>query len=187
MAACSLHPTPTIVELHGPLHTGPLSVEAIARSRRGGAETFVSPSAIEELVASPARGQKAICFVTGYQELVKTPGADVAKQTTGLRSTISCGVPSGKRPLVAVLSEALSCEGARQKSHGVSSANTGGSRRVKASFRLSYFATMDQGLAAPIEPRCHLYEAQAHGTEAIPPFHETKESPLSLASRSATS
>ncbi len=102
------NPTPTIIEAATALFNNH-SVADIARkdaSARNLRETSTEISEI--IVKSKARGEKAICFVTGVPGAGKTlVGLDVANRHMKADSGATSVFLSGNGPLVAILREAL--------------------------------------------------------------------------------
>jgi hypothetical protein len=101
-------PTPTIIEAAQALYQNH-SVEDISRSDAGATNLSLTSAAIFSIIdATKARGQKAICFVTGVPGAGKTlAGLNIATQRLRTAADEHAVFLSGNGPLVDVLREAL--------------------------------------------------------------------------------
>ncbi len=101
-------PTPTIIEAATALYRQH-SVEEISRKDASAKNLKVTSSAVSKIIAeSKARGEKAICFVTGVPGAGKTlVGLDIATKYLDASGGSQSVFLSGNGPLVAILTEAL--------------------------------------------------------------------------------
>lgn len=101
-------PTPTIVEAARALYQGH-SVHDISRSDAGAKNLHETTDAISAVIrGSKARGEKAICFVTGVPGAGKTlVGLNIATKHLSKDADLYSVFLSGNGPLVKVLQEAL--------------------------------------------------------------------------------
>lgn len=108
-------PTPTIVEAATALYAGHGVVE-ISRSDAGAKNLSATSASIENVIADcKAKGQKAICFVTGVPGAGKTlVGLNVATKHAEAGELHSVFL-SGNGPLVAVMQEALARDQVRRE------------------------------------------------------------------------
>ena len=109
-------PTPTIIEATLALYRGH-SVTEISRSDAGATNLSVTARTVAAIVGETrARGEKAICFVTGVPGAGKTlVGLDAATKHIDHRDELYSVFLSGNGPLVAILQEALARDRVRQE------------------------------------------------------------------------
>jgi hypothetical protein len=101
-------PTPTIIEAAMALYNGH-NVSEISRSDAEATNLTETSAALKEIIfQGKARGEKAICFVTGVPGAGKTlVGLDVATKHLDKDNDLTSVFLSGNGPLVAILREAL--------------------------------------------------------------------------------
>jgi hypothetical protein len=108
-------PTPTIIEATLALYRGH-SVTDISRTDAGATNLSLTAGTVAAIVqATRARGEKAICFVTGVPGAGKTlVGLDAATKHIDRKDELYSVFLSGNGPLVAILQEALARDKVRQ-------------------------------------------------------------------------
>jgi hypothetical protein len=109
-------PTPTIIEAATALYQQH-SVEEISRRDASARNLKVTSSAVSQIIAdSRARGEKAICFVTGVPGAGKTlVGLDIATKYLDASGATQSVFLSGNKPLVDILTEALARDAVARK------------------------------------------------------------------------
>ena len=108
-------PTPTIIEAAIALYHGH-SVAEISRSDAGAKNLHETTDAISQIIAGArARGEKALCLVTGVPGAGKTLiGLNIATLHLNVESQLYSVFLSGNGPLVKVLREALARDRVRR-------------------------------------------------------------------------
>lgn len=150
-------PTPTIIEAALALYRGH-SVQEISRSDAGARNLSETTGKIAAIIAKArARGEKAICFVTGVPGAGKTlVGLHVATQHMNHEDQTRSVFLSGNGPLVRVLHEALARDlVARRRREGVKITKAQARTEVKA-FVQNVHHYRDAYLVDPTPPADHV-------------------------------
>lgn len=114
--ASRYRPTPTIIEATLALYRNH-SVADISRSDAGAENLVTTGGTVASIISETrARGEKAICFVTGVPGAGKTlVGLDAATKHLDPQDDLYSVFLSGNGPLVAILQEALARDKIRQE------------------------------------------------------------------------
>jgi hypothetical protein len=109
-------PTPTIIEAARALYAGH-DVTDISRNDAGAINLTLTSDRISEIIEEiKARGEKAICFVTGVPGAGKTlVGLNIATRYNDAESDLHSVFLSGNGPLVDILREALARDHVRRE------------------------------------------------------------------------